>query len=320
MESPTLSNGSTRPFSWSSGSSVGSTPSPIYESGELLTPFTSASDRASYFDPFNCRDDDLFAEALAHDGYSTKSSRPSSISSSLESPCSYTGSTGPLPSPTTHALHMSTAAFVEGLKKIQHVKNVETNEWKWKCHGLEAEVDGLKDLVRRLTYERDELRLEMVAVRSANLVFGSGSSDVSNSPQINSTPCQWDGAHWVPIVVNNADRPQIDPSKSMSKQNPPPCNSFYLLGACEVPRCRFCHLYDLTSAQISEMRRGAKFHLCNAIQNGVACPDGADCIYGHFCPRGPSCSRQHCAFNDEQHRVVPSPRPVLRRRTSRPAF
>jgi len=99
------------------------------------------------------------------------------------------------------------------------------------------------------------------------------------------------------------------------------------------------------------MRRGAKFvsllsfvrkpqvltfgftsqHLCNAIQNGVDCPDGAKCICkslstffelgisrgkkthssfsrfldGHHCPRGPTCSRQHCAFNDEVsfHRV-----------------
>ena len=60
-------------------------------------------------------------------------------------------------------------------------------------------------------------------------------------------------------------------------------------------------------------------------------------IDGHHCPRGPTCSRQHCAFNDDvslilsqplpsladpplfssqQHRVVPTPRPTLRRRPS----
>ena len=30
-------------------------------------------------------------------------------------------------------------------------------------------------------------------------------------------------------------------------------------GECEVPRCRFCHTYELTESQVNEMRRGAKF-------------------------------------------------------------
>lgn len=44
----------------------------------------------------------------------------------------------------------------------------------------------------------------------------------------------------------------------MSRQTPPPCNAFYLIGHCDVPRCRYEHRYNLTSEQVEEMRRGAK--------------------------------------------------------------
>ncbi|GAA5826414.1 hypothetical protein JCM5353_008864 [Sporobolomyces roseus] len=204
--------------------------------------------------------------------------------------------------------------FVEGLMRIQKEKTHETGEWKWKCNQLEQTVSRLMHQVEVLKKERDDLRLESIATGTANLVFGV--DDENSTSHTTSTPCRWDGRTWVPVVPLTSNKPQIDPTKSMSKQNPPPCNAYYLLGECEVPRCRFCHNYDLTENQINEMRRGAKFHLCNAIQNGVDCPDGAKCIYGHHCPRGPTCSRQHCAFNDDQHRVVPTPRPTLRRRPS----
>lgn len=56
-----------------------------------------------------------------------------------------------------------------------------------------------------------------------------------------------------PAVATDIKRestPQIDPKVSMSKQNPPPCNSFYLIGHCAVPRCKFSHAYKLTKAQL----------------------------------------------------------------------
>ena len=82
----------------------------------------------------------------------------------------------------------------------------------------------------------------------------------------------------------------------MSRQTPPPCNAFYLIGHCDVPRCRYEHRYNLTAEQVEEMRRGAKVrgrcgltalpllltwtcsraqhHVCNAIKFGNVCPDG----------------------------------------------
>jgi hypothetical protein len=48
------------------------------------------------------------------------------------------------------------------------------------------------------------------------------------------------------------------------------------------------------------MSRGARFHICNTLKAGKVCTD-PECCYGHSCPRGASCSRVGCAFNDEQH-------------------
>ncbi|GAA5990259.1 hypothetical protein JCM5350_000443 [Sporobolomyces pararoseus] len=279
--------------SWSSTSSL-----PPWDSFDCSTGTPdSISSASSYFDPFN--DHDHHHQHHSHHSHKQPATtrhlsygvqrRPSETSNNSSSPsCS----------------------------------SQELEEYKWKCGQLEHTVGRLMRQVEQLRKERDDLMLESVATGTANLLFGqptsssTSTSTTSIEEAVVPTPCRWDGKSWNPIVSSSLTRPQIDPTKSMSKQNPPPCNAYYLLGECEVPRCRFCHTYELTESQVNEMRRGAKFHLCNAIQNGVECPDGSKCIYGHHCPRGPTCSRQHCAFNDEQHRVVPTPRPTLRRRTS----
>ncbi|GAA5953864.1 hypothetical protein JCM3765_000672 [Sporobolomyces pararoseus] len=285
--------------SWSSTSSL-----PPWDSFDCSTGTPdSISSASSYFDPFNDHH---------HQHHSQSSTLHNNKPPQTINRLSYGGGGGgsiqrrPSDSTSNNSCYSSQ----------------ELEEWKWKCGQLEHTVSRLMRQVEQLRKERDDLMLESVATGTANLVFGQSLTSTSTSTtgvvvvEENPTPCRWDGKNWNPIVSISSIRPQIDPTKSMSKQNPPPCNAYYLLGECEVPRCRFCHTYELTESQVNEMRRGAKFHLCNAIQNGVECPDGSKCIYGHHCPRGPTCSRQHCAFNDEQHRVVPTPRPTLRRRTS----
>ena len=66
------------------------------------------------------------------------------------------------------------------------------------------------------------------------------------------------------------DRPTADIMSALvhSKQNPPPCNNFYLIGDCETPRCKYSHQYRLTSAQLAEMRRGAKVSRNNVSSAG----------------------------------------------------
>ncbi|BGO97859.1 Phospholipase A-2-activating protein [Rhodotorula toruloides] len=178
-------------------------------------------------------------------------------------------------------------------REKQHGKEVEA--WSVRCQTLEMEVKRLAALVLGVERERDEAR--------AQLARSAAQGPLAPAPV--SRPTQPSAAKPIPV---------IDESKPMSRQNPPPCNSFYLLGHCNVPRCRYEHRYELNAEQIEEMRRGAKHHICNAIKNGLACPEGEACIFGHACPKGPACSRERCAFNDEQHRVLPLSRPPLRRR------
>ncbi|GAA5900619.1 uncharacterized protein JCM6883_002902 [Sporobolomyces salmoneus] len=289
-------------FSWASTSSATLPPWDSESAGGTPDSICSTTS-SSFFDPFNDRSTQLQPSTFKSGGGGTggmlrRESATLSQSSSTQT--------------------STTVTVLQG----------QLQEWKWKCGQLELTVSRLMRQVEQLRKERDDLRLESSAIGTANLVFTEPNPPPQPTPPpppppAPSIPCRWDGANWVPIVGGNGtatqqqqQKPQIDPTKSMSKQSPPPCNAYYLLGECEVPRCRFCHTYDLTESQVNEMRRGAKFHLCNAIQNGVECPDGSDCIYGHHCPRGPTCSRQHCAFNAEQHRVVPTPRPTLRRRSS----
>lgn len=55
--------------------------------------------------------------------------------------------------------------------------------------------------------------------------------------------------------------------------------------SADTPLAQYAHLYELTPTQLDEMKRGAKFHICNALLNGLECEDTA-CVYGHVCPRG----------------------------------
>ncbi|GAA5996485.1 hypothetical protein JCM5350_005267 [Sporobolomyces pararoseus] len=93
---------------------------------------------------------------------------------------------------------------------------------------------------------------------------------------------------------------KIDPTRRMSQQDPPPCNTYYLKGKCATgTRCRYGHDYELNAAQIEEIRRGAKWHPCSAVQHGLECPDGEGCIYGHACPKGLNCRKPDCAFGPD---------------------
>ncbi|GAA5890268.1 hypothetical protein JCM6882_008776 [Rhodosporidiobolus microsporus] len=222
------------------------------------------------------------------------------------------------------ALKRNTDSFIQTLLKSKREQEVALRAWRVRCDALESEVLRLSGLVLQLETEAKEKTGKVTVVEEVQtdhshhchsppaptlpVPTGCDCSPDCSAP----TPCRWTGAAWEPLPAPK--RPTIDPTKPMSRQNPPPCNAFYLVGHCDVPRCRFEHGYELTEEQVAEMRRGAKHHVCNAIRNGVECPDGEDCIYGHYCPRGPSCGRERCGFNDEQHRVVPSPRPIVRRR------
>ncbi|GAA6021793.1 hypothetical protein JCM11491_003877, partial [Sporobolomyces phaffii] len=170
--------------SWSSTSSL-----PPWDSPEGTPDSTSSA--SSYFDPFN----DHHSHRLSYQ--QPEHRRPSDAHSS------------------------SSASFraFEALK--HHDRAAEIDEWKWKCGQLEHHVQRLARQVELLRKERDDLMLESVATGTANLVFGLDGPD-SDHNALPPTPCRWDGKSWTPIVSVHSSRPQIDPTKCMSKQNPPP--------------------------------------------------------------------------------------------------
>lgn len=83
---------------------------------------------------------------------------------------------------------------------------------------------------------------------------------------------------------------QLDPTLPLSKQNPRPCNWFYLAKCNKsADKCQYSHAYSLTREQVEDMRVRAKRSPCLTTARNAVCLAGDKCILGHFCPNGPSC-------------------------------
>ncbi|KAI9000874.1 hypothetical protein BD414DRAFT_15154 [Trametes punicea] len=102
----------------------------------------------------------------------------------------------------------------------------------------------------------------------------------------------------------------IDPSKPLHKQNPPPCNEHYLMSCSKGPNCKYSHDWLLTPEQLEILARNAKKAPCNYLKNGLPCPHGDRCCWGHVCPSGARCfhlSKGKCWFKgDGMHPPVGS--------------
>ncbi|KAN0126643.1 hypothetical protein V8E52_000283 [Russula decolorans] len=101
----------------------------------------------------------------------------------------------------------------------------------------------------------------------------------------------------------------IDPSLPLFKQNPPPCNEYYLMQTCSKEgRCRYSHEYDLTDEQLAALANSAKQSPCWFLNNNRECPYGMSCCWGHVCPFGVTCHyslRDRCRFKGEgMHRPL----------------
>jgi hypothetical protein len=102
----------------------------------------------------------------------------------------------------------------------------------------------------------------------------------------------------------------IDLSLPLHKQNPPPCNEFYLMTCSKGSGiCKYSHEYILTPEQLISLAYNAKKAPCNWLKNGVQCPYGDQCCWGHVCPNGPKCfhlSKGKCWFKGEAMHPEPS--------------
>ncbi|KAG5636431.1 hypothetical protein H0H81_008106 [Sphagnurus paluster] len=95
----------------------------------------------------------------------------------------------------------------------------------------------------------------------------------------------------------------IDPGLPLHRQNPPPCNEHYLMSCSKgAAVCKYSHDYILTPEQLALLSSNAKKAPCNWLKNGVQCPYGENCCWGHVCPNGPKCfhlSKGKCWFKGE---------------------
>ncbi|CAA7259550.1 unnamed protein product [Cyclocybe aegerita] len=105
----------------------------------------------------------------------------------------------------------------------------------------------------------------------------------------------------------------IDPSLPLHKQNPPPCNEHYLMSCSKgAGVCKYSHDYILTPEQLVSLANNAKKAPCNWLKNGVNCPYGDKCCWGHVCPNGPKCfhlSKGKCWFKGEAMHPEPHTTP-----------
>ncbi|KAJ3550976.1 hypothetical protein NM688_g4956 [Phlebia brevispora] len=65
------------------------------------------------------------------------------------------------------------------------------------------------------------------------------------------------------------------------------------------PGCKYSHEWALTSEQLEILARNAKKAPCNYLKNGLECPHGDKCCWGHVCPGGARCfhlSKGKCWF------------------------
>jgi len=105
---------------------------------------------------------------------------------------------------------------------------------------------------------------------------------------------------YTPITPTSRRQSLIDPALPLYKQNPPPCNEYYLMQSCSKEgRCRYSHEYDLTDEQLATLAKSAKQSPCWFLNNDTECPHGATCCWGHVCPHGVKCPysfRDRCRF------------------------
>ncbi|SCV73384.1 BQ2448_7310 [Microbotryum intermedium] len=94
----------------------------------------------------------------------------------------------------------------------------------------------------------------------------------------------------------------IEPKKPLSRQNPPPCNTFYLIGECtRGDSCPYAHDYRLSAQNIATLRVDAKKSACYTVTKGRPCTDPL-CVAGHACPQGLACRfGSTCKFPASMH-------------------
>ncbi|KAI6035253.1 hypothetical protein F5J12DRAFT_760109 [Pisolithus orientalis] len=114
--------------------------------------------------------------------------------------------------------------------------------------------------------------------------------------------------HSPPVLSVSSNGKLIDPTLPLHKHSPPPCNEYYLMSCTKGSTCKYSHEYVLTPEQLATLAANAKKAPCNFLKNGLQCPYGERCCWGHTCPNGPKCfhlSKGKCWFKGESMHNLP---------------
>ncbi|KAJ7086743.1 hypothetical protein C8R44DRAFT_820940 [Mycena epipterygia] len=167
------------------------------------------------------------------------------------------------------------------------------------------------------TGDLDTISIPFPSLRLDNIFMNHKLQQIVQKPPLSSVSCVTtnNGLISPQSPASNISLRPIDPSLPLHKQNPPPCNEHYLM-SCSKARaaCKYSHEYLLTADQLASLSVSAKKAPCNWLKNGLRCPYGDSCCWGHFCPNGPKCfhlSKGKCWFKGEaMHPPLPSERDI----------
>ncbi|KAJ8515976.1 hypothetical protein ONZ45_g6663 [Pleurotus djamor] len=194
--------------------------------------------------------------------------------------------------------------FVAGSLKncLDTVRSLEVEQLLWKVISLTGNEDGLRlPLVSLPPTELADLfraRIRRPPPKKPSPLSVTTSLTVSTNGGLISPKSPLRSARL------------IDPNLPLHKQNPPPCNEFYLMNCSKGPAsCKYSHDYLLTPDQLACLANNAKKAPCNWLKNGMQCPYGEKCCWGHVCPNGPKCfhlSKGKCWFKGAALHTPPS--------------
>ncbi|KIJ32372.1 hypothetical protein M422DRAFT_213923 [Sphaerobolus stellatus SS14] len=90
------------------------------------------------------------------------------------------------------------------------------------------------------------------------------------------------------VTADGRQLKRLNPNVKLHKNDPPPCNAFYL-SSCNKVDCKFSHDYVFTAEQFEKLKAIVKKSPCPFVNSGAICPLGDKCTMGHKCPRGAQC-------------------------------
>ncbi|TRM68232.1 hypothetical protein BD626DRAFT_481142 [Schizophyllum amplum] len=171
----------------------------------------------------------------------------------------------------------------------------------------QEEFDQLVQALASRDAEIETLRRQRDFYKIAYKSLGARCTDSARIDREDSGEEASDGVLCCVVEQPVTRRRKLDSSKPPWKNEPRPCNEFYLMDGCRYANCAYSHEYDMSTREKDILRAGVKKLPCADVVSGRECDWGDNCVYGHVCPRGPKCfylKKGQCLFGGRNlHKV-----------------